>query len=351
MFTHQLHSSSNQLPADRLAKLDTINSLLPTILELVDLQALADKAESAIAPDRSTSKAKPGRPAYPTLLMFKMVLLQTLYNLSDEQTEYQCLDRLSFQRFLGVSFADRVPDAKTLWLFKEKLKDHALGKELFEEFQKQLHRHGFIPRGGQIVDATLIPTPIQRNSKEENDLIKADAVPIDWSSNPHKRRQKDTDARWSKKHKKSHFGYKASVNVDKRDKFIRKIHISKGSEHDSQHAPYMIDPLNTCRDWFADSAYVGAFVETELTTAGMRPQIQRRGGKGKPLSDCQKRRNSRLAKSRCRVEHVFADFKAMGGKMVRSIGLARATLNLQLKGTVYNIRRLCTLRRQGYIPF
>lgn len=351
MFSHQSYPNSNRLPVERLDKLETINSLLPTILELVDLQAIADQVESVIAPERSSNKAQPGRPAYPILLMLKMVLLQTINNLSDEQTEYQCLDRLSFQRFLGVSFADKIPDAKTLWLFKEQLKEHELGNVIFDEFQKQLHRSGFIPRGGQIVDATLIPAPIQRNSREENELIKSDAVPIDWSSNPHKQRQKDTDARWSKKNKKSHYGYKASVNVDKRDKFIRKIHISKGSEHDSQHAPHLIDRLNTCRDWFADSAYVGAFIATLLTTAGMRPQIQRKGSKGKPLSECQKRRNSRLAKSRCRVEHVFADFKAMGGKMIRTIGLDRATLNLQLKGTVYNIRRFCTLQRQGYIPF
>jgi IS5 family transposase len=347
----QPYTISNSLPSERLDKLDTMNALLSTIVELVDLQAMAKKIESVMAPERSSSRAKIGRPAYPTLLMLKMVLLQTLYNLSDEQAEYQCLDRLSFQRFLDVNFANKIPDAKTLWLFKEKLKEYELGHVLFEELQHQLHCHGYIPRGGQIVDATLIPVPIQRNTKEENKLIKSDAVPIDWSSNEPKRRQKDTDARWSKKNNKSYYGYKASINIDKRDKFIRKLHVSKGSEHDSQHVPYLIDPLNTCRDWYADSAYTGQSIVEQLFSAGMRPQIQRKGSKGKPLSECQKRRNHRLAQSRCRVEHVFADFQAMGGKIVRSIGLARATLNLQIKGTVYNIRRLCSLQRQGYVPF
>jgi len=342
---------SNSLPPNRLAKLKAIHSLLPMIIDLVDLQAMANKVESVIAPERSTSCPKVGRPAYPTLLMLKMMLLQTLHNLSDEQTEYQSLDRLSFQEFLGVDFADKIPDAKTLWLFKERLKKHDMGNVIFEVFQQQLHQHGYIPRGGQVVDATLIPVPIQRNTKEENKLIKSNVVPIYWASNENKLRQKDTDARWSKKHSKSHYGYKTSINIDKRAKFIRKIHVSKGSEHDSQHVSYLIDPLNTCRDWYADSAYSGKAIEEQLLSAGMRPQVQRKGSKGKSLSSCQKRRNHRLSKSRCRVEHVFADFKAMGGKVVRCIGLARATLALQVKGTAYNIRRLCALQRQGCIPF
>jgi len=348
----QPYTNSSSLPPNRLEKLNTIHSLLPTIIELVDLQAMANKVESVIAPERNSRRPKVGRPAYyPTLLMLKMLLLQTLHNLSDEQTEYQCLDRLSFQEFLGVDFANKIPDAKTLWLFKEKLKNNGMGNVIFEEFQHQLHRYGYIPRGGQIVDASLIPAPVQRNTKEENRIIKSNAIPIDWASNEHKRRQKDTDARWTKKHDKSHYGYKTSINMDKRTKLIRKLHVSKGSEHDSKHVPYLIDPLNTCRDWYADSAYAGKAIEEQLLSAGMRPQIQRKGSKGKPLSKCQKRRNHRLSKSRCRVEHVFADFKAMGGKAVRCIGLARATFALQIKGTVYNIRRLCTLQRQGCIPF
>ena len=139
--------------------------------------------------------------------------------------------------------------------------------------------------------------------------------------------------------------------MDKRAKFIRKIHVSKGSEHESQHVPYLIDPLNTCRDWYVDSAYAGKAIEEKLLSAGMRPKVQLKGSKSKPLSACQKGRNHRLSKSRCRVEHVFADFKAMGGKAVHCIGLARATLALQVKGTVYNIRRLCALQRQECIPF
>ncbi len=343
MFVHQGHS------VERFNKLNKMNSLLPTILELVDLQTIADTIETTIAPSRSSKYAKLGRPAYPTLLMLKMMLLQTLYNLSDEQTEYQCLDRLSFQHFLGLGPTDAIPDAKTLWLFKEKLGEHDMSHVIFDELQHQLHRHGYLPRGGQLVDASLVTAPVQRNSKEENELIKSGAIPVDWSV--YKRRQKDTEASWTKKNNTSYFGYKLSINVDKRDKFIRKVHVSTAKEHDSQHTQYLIDRCNTCRDWFADSAYVGEAVDRKLQENGMRPNIQRKGQKGKPLSECQKRRNHRLAKSRCRVEHVFADFKAMGGKTIRTIGIGRAKLHLYLKSTMYNIRRLCTLQRQGYVPF
>lgn len=141
------------------------------------------------------------------------------------------------------------------------------------------------------------------------------------------------------------------MNADKKYKLIRKVHISTASEHDSQHAEFLLDPRNTSRDWFADSAYTGESIETLLGKTKRRPRIQRKGTKGKPLSECQKRRNHTLAKSRCRVEHIFAGFKSMGGKMIRTIGLSRAKLQLNLKSTAYNMLRLCSLKRVGTRPF
>lgn len=325
-----------------------MNNLLVMITEHVDLQQLADMVENVIAPGRSSSKTKRGRQAYPVLLMLKMLLLQKLYNLSDEQTQYQCLDRISFHRFLGVHFGEKIPDAKTCWSFKEKLRTNKLGSVIFDEVEKQLQQQGYIPRGGQIVDASLIPVPIQRNNKKENELIKSGEIPSDWSEV--KRRQKDTDARWTKKNNKSYFGYKASINMDNKYKFIRKIHVSAASEHDSRHVEHLIDERNTSRCWYGDSAYVGLAIFTALLVAGMIPKIHKKGSKGKPLSECQKRRNHRLSKTRCRVEHVFADFTWMGGKMIRCIGLERAKFELQVKGAMYNVRRLCTLKRHNIIP-
>ena len=346
---NQSQSSSPRLPESRLEKLERLKRVLPDLDLHVDFERLADEIEPSVAPRRISKSTKMGRPGYPIVLMLKMVILQQLYHLSDEEIEFQCLDRLTFQRFLGLNFEQNIPDAKTLWSFKEKLNKHHLGETLFLKFEQQLHQQGYIPRGGQLVDATLIPVPIQRNSKVENMQIKQGKTPEHWSEN--KRRQKDTDARWTKKNNQSYYGYKESVNADKKYKLIRKVHISTASEHDSQHAEFLLDPRNTSRDWFADSAYTGESIETLLGKTKMRPRIQRKGTKGKPLSECQKRRNHTLAKSRCRVEHIFAGFKSMGGKMIRTIGLSRAKLQLNLKSTAYNMLRLCSLKRVGTRPF
>ena len=88
-----------------------------------------------------------------------MLVLQSLFNLSDEQIEYQVRDRLSFMRFLGLDFEDTVPDGTTLWLFREKLVAADLMTTLFDWFGQHLEAKGFIARSDQMVDATIIPVP------------------------------------------------------------------------------------------------------------------------------------------------------------------------------------------------
>ncbi|WP_208450857.1 transposase [Burkholderia ambifaria] len=157
-------------------------------------------------------------------------------------------------------------------------------------------------------------------------MVQQDAMPAEWS--PSKRRQKDVQARWTKKHGKSYFGYKLSSSVDRRHKLIRRVHVSPASEHDTVHFERVLDAGNTSRDVWADKGYVDGEREQRLGKTGWRLHIQRKGRPGKPLSECQARRNRRIAKSRARDEHVFAALEQMGGKVLRSIGLARATLHL-----------------------
>jgi IS5 family transposase len=159
---------------------------------------------------------------------------------------------------------------------------------------------------------------------------------IDWT--PAKRRQKDIDATWTKKHGKSYFGYKLSLNADKRYKLIRKLKVTTASEHDTLHLEDVLDKYNTSRDLYGDKGYVNGEREARLKAEGYRVHIQRKAAKGKPLSDCQKRRNTRIARTRARVEHVFASIDQLGGKGLRTIGLARATLQLNLKAATYNLR-------------
>jgi IS5 family transposase len=97
--------------------------------------------------------------------------------LSDDQAEYQIRDRLSFMRFLGLDLDQRIPDAKTIWLFRETLTQAQIVETLFEQFEAYLAAHGLQPRGGQLLDASLDPVPKQRNSREENATIKAGECP------------------------------------------------------------------------------------------------------------------------------------------------------------------------------
>ena len=157
--------------------------------------------ESVFEKDR---KSPAGRKRIDVIIMFKMLLLQQLYGLTDEELEFQVNDRCSFEHFLGLGVMDSIPDATTVALFRERLRQAGVDKELFLMFNAYLDKQGLKPRGGQIIDATLVPVPKQRNRRKENEEIKQGKVPEDWQDTPHRLRQKDLDARWTKKNGVSH---------------------------------------------------------------------------------------------------------------------------------------------------
>lgn len=147
--------------------------------------------------------SKGGRPPFPVVLMFKILVLRAHYNLSDDQVEFVIQDRLSFVRFLGLSLSEKVPDAKTIWLFRESLVRVGAIDNLFARFDKHLSRSGYLAKGGQIVDATIIQAPKQHNSQDEKQAIKAGEIPEAWKDRPAKRAQRDRDARWTVKYSKA----------------------------------------------------------------------------------------------------------------------------------------------------
>ena len=326
-------------------KIDSLGDPLAEIESHIDFAALAAEVDR-VAPRMVSPQG--GRPPYPTETMVRILVLKRLYNLSDEQMEYQLLDRMSYKRFCGLASATNIPDRTTVWTFENRIGE-AGAKVLFDGVSAQLLARGFIARGGQIVDATLVPAPKQRNSREENQLVKDGAMPADWK--PAKRRQKDVDATWTKKHGKTHFGYKLSINVDKKYKEIRKFETDTASTHDSQHFDKVFDRLNTSLDVYADRGYTSQSREEWLKDEGYRNQIQRKGRRDKPLSECQQRRNTRIAKTRARVEHVFAAIEQMGGKLIRTIGQARANFAMTMIATCYNLKRLVYFRRAGIEAF
>lgn len=322
-------------------KIDSLGDPLAEIESHIDFAALAAEVDR-VAP-RPIS-AQGGRPPYPTETMVRILVLKRLYNLSDEQMEYQLLDRMSYKRFCGLSNAANIPDRTTVWTFENRI-GGAGARALFDGVTAQLLKKGFIARGGQIIDATLVPAPRQHNNRDEKELLEQGAMPADWK--PAKRRQKDIDATWTKKHGKSHFGYKLSINVDKKHKFIREIETDTASPHDSQHFDQVFDTANTSRDVYADRGYPSEAREAWLEENGYRNNIQRKGKRNKPLSECQQRRNRRIARTRARVEHPFAAIAQMGGKVIRTIGQGRASFAMTMMAACYNLKRLVYFQGAG----
>ena len=287
-------------------------------------------------------KSNAGAKPYDVVLMFKILILQSLYNLSDDGIEYQILDRLSFMRFLSVDAGDKVPDSKTIWLFREKLKDAGIIEELFSKFDNYLNEKGFSARKGQIIDASIVPVPKQRNSREENKKIKNDEKPENWSKA--KARQKDTDARWTKKNGVNYFGYKNHISVDDKHKLIRAWYVTAANVHDSQVFEELIDEDNSRRDVYADSAYRSVKSLEILDQKRMRAQIQRKGCRNKKLSEWEKQGNKTRSKIRSRIEHVFGiQVMIAGTKLLRGIGSARALFKIGLRNLAYNMFRYKTL--------
>ena len=201
-------------------------------------------------------------------------------------------------------FLDNVPDAKTVWLFRERLVKADLMKRLFFTFDVQLEEQSFKARKGQIVGASFVDVPKQRNTKEENKQIKLGETPKRFEENLYVGAQKDTDARWAKKNNETHFGCKDHIVIDNVNKLIRHYEVSSAEVHDSNHFEELLTD-NTSADVWADSAYRSEAYEESLKQLGYRSQVHKKGQRNKPLTDREKQSDTRKSKVRARVEHVF----------------------------------------------
>ena len=328
----------------RHQKLESKKDLLTCLDEMIPWDEFRAILESVYV---KSGKRKAGRPPVDAILMFKLLILQQLYNISDDELEYQVNDRLSFMRFLHLGLEDSVPDAKTVWSFRERLRQAELVESLFEQFGAYLNATGYQAQCGQIVDATLVPVPKQRNSREDNATIKEGKVPEDWQDQPHQLAQKDVDARWTKKNGQSHYGYKNHVNRDAGHGFIRRYTVTDASVHDSKVLGQLLDADNSDDEIWADSAYLSAAIVAVLTMMGFESHINERAYRNRPLSEQQIADNRERSKTRAKVEHVFGSMvNEMGGKVVRTIGFARAQTMLGLKNLTYNFKRYVFWQKQ-----
>jgi len=320
---------------DPLAKL---NSIIDWGLFRPTLETIRDKER----------KSNAGRKPFDVILMFKILVIQSLYNLSDDQLEFHIRDRLSFMRFLGLSLGETVPDAKTIWLFREQLTEGKMIEKVFKRFDQFLRENGFAAKKGQIIDASIVQAPRQRNSRDENKQIKDGNPPEDWE--PSKRRQKDVDARWTKKNGRTYYGYKNHISIDVKHKFVRTYEVTTASVHDSQVFEELLDRKNSSRDVWADSAYRSDNSLDYLSGEGYREHLQRKGCRHAKLTSWEIQGNYARSKTRSRVEHVFGvQAQRAGNLLIRTIGFVRAKAKIGLRNLAYNLDRYAMLSMKSRV--
>ena len=344
----------------RLSSLSAAGDPLERLASVVDFELFREDLERAL---RRSERAKGGRPPYDAVLMFKVLVLQTLYTLSDDQTEYQLRDRLSFMRFIGLGLHEPVPDAKTIWLFREHLVGAGAFEGLFERFDRALRERGFLAMGGQIVDATVIEARRPRLNEAEKQTLKGGGTPAHWS--PARRAQIDRDGRWTLKRGRKRdkplpgegpkrvapgeilvpmFGYKNHVGIDRSHGFVRRFTVTHAAAHDGAQLARLLDVDNLASGVWADTAYRSKANLRLLDRRGHKPEFQRAKPCGQPMPAHIRRGNAIRARVRARVEHVFAAQKRRLHLVVRTIGLARASAKIALANLAYNFTRLAWLQ-------
>jgi IS5 family transposase len=321
----------------RVAKLHEKKPVLKRLADSIPWESFRPLLDKGYAQER---KSNAGRKRIDPLILFKMLVLQQLFNLSDQELEFQVNDRRSFENFVGLGVMNSIPDATTVAFFRDRLLKAGVIEDLFEMFESYLRSQGLQARGGQIIDATLVPVPKQRNTREENEEIKAGRLPEGWDKNPDRLRQKDLDARWVKKNDINYYGYKNSICIDVDHGFIRRYAVTPANIHDSQMLPRLLDPENEHDFVWADSAYSGECFADLLSLGGFESLIHEKGARNHPLSDEAKKMNRVKSAIRACVEHVFGCMTmSMGGKLTRKIGLERTKVWWGLKNLTFNFLR------------
>jgi len=314
-------------------RLDKAGDPLLKLSEMINWKSLLPLIKSI----HFKGTAKGGRPGIGPLIIIKCILLQSLYNISDDSCEYQINDRLSFKRFIGLSTSQKAPDAKTIWLYKERIKWKKLHDKIFNWFDAQIEAAGYTAQEGQIVDASFVPThkptgKHKKQLKEEIPLTKAQSSQI------------DNDATFTKKNEKTFHGYKNHIQIDNKHKLIRQQITTTASLHDSQEFENLVDENNDSPDTWADSAYRSAEIEEMLKKKNLNSKVHERAYRNNLLSKEQKANNTVKSKTRVRVEHIFGHMvTSMGGVIIHTIGIARAEVKVTFKNIAYNMQRFIFL--------
>ncbi len=319
-------------------RMTAIGNPLEAIDKVIDFEMFRPTLEDKLL--NKNKKNNAGARPYDVVMMFKIIILQRYYGLGDSQVEYQILDRTSFKKFLGLETGDKVPDEKTVWAFRENLTRTGLVEDLFGQFIGFLESKGMIFNKGQLVDASFTIAPRQRNTREENKMIKKGEGDDLWNDHPNKKKHKDIDARWTMKNGEKFYGYKNHAKVDTKSKFINTYVVTDAAVHDSQALEDLLTIKDKGQELNADSAYTGVDQEKTIAEYKMINNVNEKGYRNKPLTEVQKASNTEKSKIRARVEHIFGFMEqSMNGLFLKSIGMVRATGIVGLINLTYNLCR------------
>ena len=331
----------DQFNIDRLSE---IGNPLEKINNIIEFEVFRNTLESRLL--NTNKKNNAGAKPFDVVMMFKILVLQRYYGLGDKQVEFQIIDRLSFKKFLGLESGDKVPDEKTVWLFRENLTKSGVVELLFSQFVEFLEEKKLIFNEGRLIDASFTVAPRQRNTREENEKIKKGEGGDLWNDQPNKKKHKDIDARWTKKNGEKYYGYKNHAKVDSKSKFINTFVVTDASVHDSQPLDNLLNKTDKGQPLYADSAYTGEKQKKVIRKYRLKNKVHEKGYRGNPLTEKQKAKNKIKSKTRVRVEHVFGFMEqSMNGLAVKSIGIVRATGIIGLINLTYNFFRFEQVQR------
>lgn len=312
----------------REEKLTKISDILNKLNEVVNWESFRPTLESFYP---KQEKSKPGRRRTDPVLMFKIFVLQRYYDLSDDAVEYQILDRLSFMKFLGLTLEDPVPDAKTIWRWRNEMMQAGLIDKLFRKLVRKLRSKGIIFTGGKIVDASIMKTAKGKGEADDED---------DDDINENSERQTDRDSAYDG-HKKEN-GYKNHIKMDQQSKMIENFEVSPANEHDSQYLEDLLEEGD--EEIYADKAYDSEKIRQALKKRGIKNKIMKKAQRGKKQFGEFRKYNKSLSSIRSGVEHVFGWIKRQRKKFqVRARSLARATAEITLQNITYNLFNLIRL--------
>ena len=320
----------------------------PSFLDAVDQMLNWSRIESKLKKKlRRSEENCAGAKAYPALIMFKILLLQSWYRLSDLDMEMALYDRYSFCRFAGICLDDEVPDHTTICRFRNLLAERKLLQKLLDEINQQLAAQGKLVRSGCVVDATIIPSSSNPRKQvdieavtvdREEDAVDTFRVSVSYS--------KDSEAAWTRKGSRYYYGYKGHMATDKDNGFILNGHVTPANYSDTKEMKRLVSSarLPEKARVYADKGYYGQVNRGELNSLKLKNGIMDKATRGHPLSERQKQRNRQISAVRGIVERGFGTLKRCYGQArAKYLGVLKVEAAFLLAALAFNLKKAVSL--------